>query len=87
MAKTTRLVNQATGEEIILEETNDLSKLKNQRMLLGMKGLFYSDIGRKISEKIPHLENSPSASANAEDLICVKRNSTPFFQAGSNLTK
>jgi hypothetical protein len=40
-------------------------------MLLGIKGLFYSDIGKKIGEKIRHLENSPSVSSDksSEDLI------------------
>jgi hypothetical protein len=49
--------NESTGKVICLQETNDVPKLKNQLMLLGFNGLFYSPWAREIQVKIKRLEN------------------------------
>lgn len=52
-----KLINEQTKQEIHLDDkTNDIVKLNNQLMLLGMNGLFYSPIARKIQEKIKKLK-------------------------------
>lgn len=51
----TIIKNETTGQEIHLANTNDITKLKNQLMLLGMNGLFYSSWAREIQEKITAL--------------------------------
>ena len=43
------------GREIHLEETNDIKKLENQYMLLGMNGLAYSPWANEIQKKIKKL--------------------------------
>ncbi|MFI5405089.1 MAG: hypothetical protein ACHQ1D_01110 [Nitrososphaerales archaeon] len=48
--------NETTGKEIHLSETKDIAKLKNQLMLLGMNGLFYSPWAKDIQLKIKRLE-------------------------------
>ncbi len=45
------------GREIHLEETNDITKLKNQYMLLGMNELAYSPWAIEIQEKIKKLSS------------------------------
>lgn len=52
------ITNEQTGEEIHLEKTDNLDKLKNQRMLLGMKGLLYSPWGQEVCKKIRKLEEA-----------------------------
>lgn len=49
------ITNSVTGQEIHLLETNDLTKLKNQLMLLGMNGLSYSPWAKEIRKKIKKL--------------------------------
>ena len=45
------------GREISLDmDTNDISKLNNQLMILGMNGLAYSDIWNEIAKKKNKLE-------------------------------
>jgi hypothetical protein len=51
-----KITNEKTGQTIELEETNDVTKLKNQLMLLGLNGLFYSPWARDIQNKIKKLE-------------------------------
>ena len=51
-----KITNDKTGEEIHLQKTNDIVKLKNQLLLLGMKGLFYSPWAKEIREKIKKIE-------------------------------
>jgi len=54
---TTIITNDTTRQEIHLDnETNDISKLRSQLMLLGMNGLFYSPWAREIQNKIEKLE-------------------------------
>jgi len=52
------ITNEKTGEVIVLKKTNDIQLLKNQLMLLGMKGLFYSPWANDIREKIKKLKGS-----------------------------
>lgn len=54
--KKTIIKNETTGQEISLLETNDITKLENQLMLLGMNGLFYSSLADKIRKKIKRLK-------------------------------
>lgn len=44
------------GNEIHLGVTNDIQKLKNQLMLLGIKGLAYSSWWNDVAQKIKKLE-------------------------------
>ncbi|MEK6878354.1 MAG: hypothetical protein AABY22_02035 [Nanoarchaeota archaeon] len=50
--------NELTGQEIHLEETNNITKLRSQLMLLGINGLFYSPWARDIQKKIKRLEKN-----------------------------
>ncbi len=50
------ITNEQTGQRIVLQDTNDIPKLENQLMLLGMNGLFYSPWARDIQEKITKLK-------------------------------
>lgn len=47
-----KIINNELKQVIELEETEDLIKLENQLMLLGMNGLFYSPYAREIQNKI-----------------------------------
>ena len=51
-----KIKNELTGQEIYLEETDDIIKLRNQLMLLGMNGLFYSPWARDIQKKIKKIK-------------------------------
>lgn len=53
-----------TGREIHLAETDDIGNLKNQLMLLGMNGLFYSPWARDIQKKIKRLEKEANKDGN-----------------------
>ena len=55
--ETIKIVNEKTGQTIELTKTNDITKLKNQLILLGMNGLFYSPWAREIQDKIKKLED------------------------------
>ena len=56
------ILKHTSGKEIHLDdETEDISKLKNQLMLLGMNGLAYTDIWNKIAKKKNFLENKGEA--------------------------
>lgn len=55
------ITNEQTGEKIHLEKTDNLDKLKNQRILLGMKGLLYSPWGKEVCKKIKILEDKNRA--------------------------
>lgn len=52
-----QLTNNKTGEILVLTETDDIQMLRNQLMLLGMKGLAYNEIWHNICKKIKKLEN------------------------------
>jgi hypothetical protein len=52
----TVIKNELTGQEIHLAETNDITKLRNQLMLLGINGLFYSPWAKEIQQKIKEIE-------------------------------
>ena len=54
--------NTATGQEIHLAETNNISELKNQYMLLGMNGLAYSPWAKEIQDKIKRLRDTENIS-------------------------
>jgi len=51
-----KITNEHTGQVIELEETNDIAKLRNQLMLLGMSGLFYSPWAKDIKNWMEKLE-------------------------------
>lgn len=51
-----KITNDITGQEIHLQETSDITKLKNQLMLLGINGLAYSPWAKIIQDKIKKLE-------------------------------
>jgi len=53
--KTTKITNEKTGQIIELAETDDIQKLENQLMLLGINGLFYSPWAKDIQNKIKKL--------------------------------
>lgn len=55
--KTTTIKNEITGQEISLAETDDVVKLENQLVLLGMNGLFYSPLARDIQKKIKEIKD------------------------------
>ena len=50
------LINDKTGAEIHLKETDDIKLLENQIILLGMNGLFYSELAQEIRDKIKKLK-------------------------------
>lgn len=52
-----KIENKEAGQEIHLEETENITKLRNQMMLLGLNGLAYSPWAREIQNKIERLEN------------------------------
>ena len=54
----TVITNDVTGQEIHLEDTDDLQKLENQWNLLGMNGLAYSPWANKIQEKIKKIKDT-----------------------------
>jgi len=50
------------GREISLDmDVNTIPKLENQLMLLGMNGLFYSDIAKEIQAKLDKLKQTQEA--------------------------
>lgn len=51
-----KITNEKTGQVIELEKTNDIQKLRNQYILLGMNGLAYSPWANDIQDKIKNLE-------------------------------
>ena len=53
---TMKLINTQTGQTIELLETNDIQTLENQIKLLGLNGLFYSEIANNIRKKIEKLK-------------------------------
>jgi len=53
----TTIKNETTGQEIHLAETDDVVKLENQLVLLGMNGLFYSPLARDIKKKIKEIKD------------------------------
>ena len=69
---TTKITNEQTGQTIELAKTNDIQMLKNQLMLLGMNGLFYSPWAIEIQEKIKkikELQNSGGFSTTLQERI------------------
>lgn len=63
-----KLTNETTGEIIELDEkTNDITELKNQLMLLGIKGLFYTSLARNIQKKIKRLETNQNNQNNKNE--------------------
>ena len=57
MKKTTTIKNEATGQEVHLAETDDVTKLENQLILLGMNGLFYSPWAKEVRKKIKEIKD------------------------------
>lgn len=51
-----KITNDITRQEIHLQETDDITKLKNQLILLGINGLAYSPWAKDIQNKIKKLE-------------------------------
>lgn len=51
-----KITNDINGQEIHLQETDDIIKLKNQLMLLGINRLAYSPWAKIIQNKIKKLK-------------------------------